>query len=47
MDIQQKNPKIKWDSIQCHLDKDDSKNSVCRNMYPVLFLYYFINYLTG
>lgn len=22
---------------QCHLDKDDTKNSVCRNMYPVLF----------
>ncbi|EOS40758.1 hypothetical protein C809_04479, partial [Lachnospiraceae bacterium MD335] len=23
--------------MQCHLDKDDAKNSVCRNMYPVLF----------
>lgn len=33
--------------IQCHLDKDDAKNSVCRNMYPVLFLYNFINHLTG
>ena len=32
---------------QCHLDKDDAKNSVCRNMYPVLFLYNFINWLTG
>lgn len=32
---------------QCHLDKDDAKNSVCRNMYPVLFLYNFINHLTG
>ncbi len=32
---------------QCHLDKDDTKNSVCRNMYPVLFLYNFINHLTG
>lgn len=32
---------------QCHLDKDDAKNSVCRNMYPVLFLYNFIKHLTG
>ena len=32
---------------QCHLDKDDAKNSVCRNMHPVLFLYNFINHLTG
>ena len=23
---------------QCHLDKDYTKNSVYRNMYPVLFL---------
>lgn len=23
---------------QCHLDKNNEKNSVCRNMYPVLFL---------
>jgi len=25
-------------SFQCHLDKDYTKNSVYRNMYPVLFL---------
>ena len=25
-------------SGQCHLDKNNEKNSVCRNMYPVLFL---------
>ena len=24
--------------VQCHLDKDYTKNSVYRNMYPVLFL---------
>ena len=24
--------------LQCHLDKDYTKNSVYRNMYPVLFL---------
>lgn len=35
------------ESAQCHLDKDDAKNSVCRNMYPVLFLYNFIKHLTG
>ena len=35
------------DLQQCHLDKDDAKNSVCRNMHPVLFLYNFINHLTG
>ena len=26
------------DFSQCHLDKDYTKNSVYRNMYPVLFL---------
>ncbi len=26
------------DHSQCHLDKDYTKNSVYRNMYPVLFL---------
>ena len=26
------------DASQCHLDKDYTKNSVYRNMYPVLFL---------
>ena len=38
---------IRTSGGQCHLDKDDAKNSVCRNMYPVLFLYNFINHLTG
>ena len=36
----QNNPEFKkaWDESQCHLDKDYTKNSVYRNMYPVLFL---------
>lgn len=30
--------KNKGNLLQCHLDKDYTKNSVYRNMYPVLFL---------
>ena len=30
--------KTQPDTPQCHLDKDYTKNSVYRNMYPVLFL---------
>ena len=29
---------VKQVKAQCHLDKDYTKNSVYRNMYPVLFL---------
>lgn len=32
---------------QCHLDKNDSKNRVYRNMYPVLFLCNIKKVLTG
>ncbi len=30
--------KSRLEKSQCHLDKDYTKNSVYRNMYPVLFL---------
>lgn len=32
------NIRREWALTQCHLDKDYTKNSVYRNMYPVLFL---------
>ena len=32
------NRKVEISTPQCHLDKDCTKNSVYRNMYPVLFL---------
>lgn len=36
--IKTKQIKRTQDFTQCHLDKDYTKNSVYRNMYPVLFL---------
>ena len=31
--------------MQCHLDKNGTKNRVCRNIYPVLFCVIFLKTL--